>query len=52
MQQDLLQMHNGDIQLQEAWLAKVLFEIVKSGGKKMLKLGEHDAHLSKSFCMV
>ena len=39
MQQDLLQTQNGDILLQEAWVAEVLFEAVRSGGKQILKLG-------------
>ncbi len=46
MQQDLLHIHNGDIQLQEAWIAEEWSEaVVTSGGKQILKLGEHGAHL-------
>ena len=37
MQQDLLQTQNGDILLQEGWVAEVLFEAVRSEGKQNVK---------------
>ena len=51
MQQDLLQIQNGDVQLQEA-CAEVLSVAVVSAGKQILKPGEHGAHIVQAFCML
>ncbi len=45
MQQDLLQTQNTYVQLHRRCVAEVLFEAVTTGGKQILKPGEHGAHL-------